>query len=70
MHVTADPDELGRVYAPALAIAASPDTFARALAALPPLDPAAREEDRVRVAPTTSTTSATPRCRARSTWAT
>ena len=45
VHVTADPDELGRVYAPALAIAASPETFARALAALPPLDPSAREED-------------------------
>jgi acetolactate synthase-1/2/3 large subunit len=43
IHVTADPDELGRVYAPALAIAASPETFARALAALPPLDPAGRE---------------------------
>ncbi len=40
IHVTADPDELGRVYAPTLAVAASPDAFAIALAELPPLDPA------------------------------
>jgi acetolactate synthase-1/2/3 large subunit len=45
VHVSADPDELGRVYAPALAIAASPETFARALAALPPLNPSTREKD-------------------------
>jgi len=45
VHVTADPDELGRVYAPTLAVAASPDAFALALAELPPLDPAAREAD-------------------------
>ena len=45
IHVTGDPDELGRVYTPALAIAASPDTFARALSALPPLEPSeARRE--------------------------
>jgi len=44
VHVCADPDELGRVYAPALAVAASPDTFAVALSQLPPLDPAARRE--------------------------
>ena len=44
IHVTADPDELGRVYTPALAVAASPDAFARALSALPPLEPGAREE--------------------------
>ena len=44
IHVTADPDELGRVYTPALAVTASPDTFARALSALPPLEPGAREE--------------------------
>ena len=34
IHVTADPDELGRVYTPALGVTASPDTFARALSAL------------------------------------
>ena len=44
IHVTADPDELGRVYTPALAVTASPDTFARALSALPPLEPGPREE--------------------------
>jgi acetolactate synthase-1/2/3 large subunit len=44
VHVTADPDELGRVYAPTLAVAASPDAFAVALSALPPLDPAPRRE--------------------------
>jgi acetolactate synthase-1/2/3 large subunit len=45
VHVSADPDELGRVYAPTLAIAASPDAFAVALAAMPPLDPAGREAE-------------------------
>ena len=40
IHVHPDPDELGRVYAPALAVAASPDAFTLALSALPPLDPA------------------------------
>ncbi len=44
IHVTADPDELGRVYTPALGIASSPDTFALALSALPPLEPGGREE--------------------------
>ena len=44
IHVTADPDELGRVYTPALAVTGSPDTFARALSALPPLEPGPREE--------------------------
>ena len=44
IHVTADPDELGRVYTPALGIPASPETFARALSALPPLEPSAREQ--------------------------
>jgi len=39
VHVNADPDELGRVYTPTLAIAASPDTFALALSELPPLEP-------------------------------
>jgi acetolactate synthase I/II/III large subunit len=43
IHVSPDPEELGRVYAPALAIPASPDTFALALAATPPLDGSARE---------------------------
>ena len=42
VHVTADPDELGRVYTPTLAIVASPDRFAVALSELPPLDPAPR----------------------------
>ena len=70
VHVSADPDELGRVYAPTLAIAASPETFARELAALPPLDPAGHEADPGRAVPTTSTTFATLRCRARSTWGT
>ena len=45
VHVTPDPDELGRVYAPALAIASSPDTFALALAQLPPLDRSGREDE-------------------------
>ncbi len=43
VHVSADPDELGRVYRPALPLAASPDTFAVALSGLPPLDPAPRQ---------------------------
>jgi acetolactate synthase-1/2/3 large subunit len=44
VHVSADPDELGRVYAPTLGVVASPDAFAVALAELPPLDPAPRRE--------------------------
>ena len=44
VHVTADPGELGRVYAPTLGIVASPDVFAVALSALPALDPAPRSE--------------------------
>ena len=43
IHVSADPDELGRVYAPALAVAASPDSFALALSALPVLESAGLE---------------------------
>ena len=43
IHVSADPDELGRVYSPSLAIVASPDAFALALAELPPLARAARQ---------------------------
>jgi acetolactate synthase-1/2/3 large subunit len=39
VHVNADPDELGRVYSPTLAIVSSPEAFALALAELPPLDP-------------------------------
>ncbi|HZB90851.1 MAG TPA: thiamine pyrophosphate-binding protein [Stellaceae bacterium] len=35
VHVHADPEELGRVYQPALAINATPRAFARAAAALP-----------------------------------
>ena len=42
VHVSADPDELGRVYAPTLAVVSSPDAFAVGLAGLPPLDPAGR----------------------------
>jgi acetolactate synthase-1/2/3 large subunit len=38
IHVNADPDELGRVYRPMLAINAAPDAFALALARLPALD--------------------------------
>jgi len=43
VHVTADPDELGRVYTPTLAVAASPDTFSVALSELPSLDPTPRQ---------------------------
>ncbi len=38
IHVNADPEELGRVYRPALAINAAPDAFAVALSGLPALD--------------------------------
>ncbi len=48
IHVSADPDELGRVYSPALAIVASPDAFALALAGQPPLDPTARQAETVK----------------------
>jgi len=41
VHVHADPDELGRVYAPELAIASSPEAFALSLAGLEPLDASA-----------------------------
>ncbi len=44
VHVTPDPDELGRVYAPALGISASPDAFAVALGATPPLQPGPRAQ--------------------------
>ena len=44
IHVSPDPEELGRVYAPVLAVPASPDTFALALAATPPLEGSARED--------------------------
>jgi acetolactate synthase-1/2/3 large subunit len=37
VHIHPDPDELGRVYQPTLAINASPRAFARACAALPPV---------------------------------
>ncbi len=43
VHVSADPEELGRVYSPTLAIVASPDSFALALSEQPPLDPAGRQ---------------------------
>jgi len=49
IHVTPDPDELGRVYAPTLAVPASPDAFALALAATAPLD-GSRWEDAFRSA--------------------
>ena len=41
VHVHADPEELGRVYGPALAINAGSPQFAAAARALEPLDPAA-----------------------------
>ena len=45
IHVTADPNELGRVYTPTLAVVASPEAFARSLAALPALDSGGREAE-------------------------
>ena len=45
IHVNADPDELGRVYSPTLAIVASPDAFALALSEQPPLDPGVRQSE-------------------------
>ncbi|WP_420962671.1 thiamine pyrophosphate-binding protein [Brucella sp. IR073] len=39
VHIHPDPEELGRVYRPALAINAAPDAFAEAADALPPLGP-------------------------------
>jgi acetolactate synthase-1/2/3 large subunit len=44
IHVGPDPEELGRVYEPTLAVPASPDSFALALAATPALDGGARED--------------------------
>jgi acetolactate synthase-1/2/3 large subunit len=41
VHVHADPEELGRVYQAALPINATPRAFARAAAALPPVESAA-----------------------------
>ena len=38
VHIHADPEELGRVYQPALAINATPRAFARAAAKLKPID--------------------------------
>lgn len=43
VHVTADPSELGRVYAPTLGVVASPDSFARSLGDTPALEPGRRE---------------------------
>jgi len=43
IHVTADPEEIGHVYAPTLGIVASPEVFARTLAGTPALDPAPRQ---------------------------
>jgi acetolactate synthase-1/2/3 large subunit len=48
VHVTADPNEIGRVYTPALGIVASPDAFALSLAATPALDPGGREDETAR----------------------
>jgi acetolactate synthase-1/2/3 large subunit len=48
VHVTPDPEELGRVYVPTLGIVASPDVFARSLADTPSLDPARRPDGRAR----------------------
>ncbi|MEI7761071.1 MAG: thiamine pyrophosphate-binding protein [Thermoleophilia bacterium] len=39
IHVTADPNEIGRVYTPTLGVVASPESFARALGKQPALDP-------------------------------
>ena len=39
VHVSADPDELGRVYRPEIGVPASPASFATALSALAPLEP-------------------------------
>ena len=69
VHVTPDPEELGRVYAPTLGIVASPDMFARSLADTPSLDPGRRQDETARGVPTTSRISRTHRLRVRSTWA-
>ncbi len=45
IHVHPDPDELGRVYEPALGIVASGPRFASALGELDPVDGRARQED-------------------------
>ncbi len=45
VHVQADPDDLGRVYRPALAVTSSPARFAVALAGLSPLDGSARRSE-------------------------
>jgi acetolactate synthase I/II/III large subunit len=45
IHVSADPNELGRVYSPTLAIVASPDAFALVLAEQPHLDPSVRRAE-------------------------
>jgi len=44
VHVYPDPEELGRVYRPELAIAAGSAAFVRACRRMPPLDPAAWQE--------------------------
>jgi acetolactate synthase-1/2/3 large subunit len=45
VHVYPDPEELGRVYRPALAIAAGSAAFVRACRRMPPLDSAAWQKD-------------------------
>jgi acetolactate synthase-1/2/3 large subunit len=45
VHVYPDPEELGRVYRPALAIAAGSAAFVRACRRMPPLDTAAWQKD-------------------------
>ncbi|MEO5633136.1 thiamine pyrophosphate-binding protein [Gaiella sp.] len=48
IHVSADPNELGRVYAPTLGIVASPDAFSRSLAGTPALESGHREAETLR----------------------
>jgi len=45
IHVSADPAEIGRVYAPVRGIVASPEVFAQALAGTPSLASASREHE-------------------------
>ena len=71
VHVHPDPDELGRVYQPTLAICAGSAEFLRAAAAMPPVD-----SERSGVNPPFTPTNGTwhpsnppPACRGRSRWA-
>ena len=69
IHVTADPEELGRVYTPASAVAASPDAFAGRSRRCRRSHGARARRGRARGGRTISTTSAASRCPATSTWA-